>query len=116
MGSVNQQRQRSEFSNFAGALGIPAPGGSSGFTFSGPDIVSTFIRDEANDGIRGPYTPLFGTSQALHVAGVARAAGGEKACWGRQVVQRILATASDIGGQARRGVWGWDSQPEPRWA
>ncbi len=88
VGSVDENRNRSEFSNFSGnsqALGIMAPGGS----LFGPGILSTF-----ND---GGYEELAGTSQATpHVAGVA-ALLVEKGLRGQDAVRRILATASDAG-------------------
>jgi len=89
VGSVDENRNRSLFSNFSGnteALGIMAPGGSS---FGGADILST-----ANT---GDYVELAGTSQATpHVAGVA-ALLVEKGVRGQAAVQRMLATASDAG-------------------
>ena len=89
VGSVDENRNRSVFSNFSGntqALGIMAPGGSG---FVGSDILSTF-----ND---GGYTELAGTSQATpHVAGVA-ALLVEKGLRGQDAVRRLLATASDAG-------------------
>lgn len=89
VGSVDENRMRSGFSNFAGnteALGVMAPGGSG---FVGSDILSTFNN--------GAYTELAGTSQATpHVAGVA-ALLVEKGLRGQAVTQRLLATASDAG-------------------
>jgi len=88
VGSVDENRMRSLFSNFSGnsqALGIMAPGGS----LTGPNILSTF-----ND---GGYEELAGTSQAApHVAGVA-ALLVEKGLRGQAAVQRIIATATDAG-------------------
>ena len=94
VGSVDENRQRSFFSSFAGAesfgssLGITAPGGSA---LLGRDIISTFNESDAS------YTELAGTSQAApHVAGVA-ALVVSKGLRGQAAVQRILATASDAG-------------------
>ncbi len=88
VGSVDENRKRSLFSNFSGnsrALGIMAPGGS----VFGRDILSTFNN--------GAYAELGGTSQATpHVAGVA-ALLVEKGLRGQAAVQRIIATASDAG-------------------
>lgn len=86
VGSVDENRQRSFFSNFGTGLGLVAPGGSA---LLGRDILSTF-----ND---GGYRELAGTSQAApHVSGVA-ALLVEKGLHGQAVVERLLATARDAG-------------------
>ncbi len=88
VGSVDKRGLRSFFSNFAGALGVSAPGGSA-LPLPGENILSTF-----ND---GDYTEMAGTSQATpHVAGVA-ALLVEKGLRGQAAVRRILATARDAG-------------------
>ena len=95
VGSVDENRQRSFFSNFGSGLGLVAPGGSG---LLGRDILSTF-----ND---GGYTELAGTSQAApHVAGVA-ALLVERGLRGQGVVKRILATASDAGSRGPDAQYG----------
>lgn len=98
VGSVDENRMRSLFSNFSGnseALGIMAPGGSG---FFGSDILSTFNN--------GGYTELAGTSQATpHVAGVA-ALLVERGLRGQAVTSRLLATASDAGVPGPDGEYG----------
>jgi subtilisin family serine protease len=88
VGAVDKRRSRSFFSNFGDGLGIVAPGGS-GVPITDEDILSTW-----ND---GGYEELAGTSQASpHVAGVA-ALLVSLGLRGQDVVQRILATARDVG-------------------
>ena len=95
VGSVDENRQRSFFSNFGNGLGVMAPGGSA---LLGRDILSTF-----ND---GGYAELAGTSQAApHVAGVA-ALLVEKGLKGQTAVNRILATASDAGPAGPDAMYG----------
>ncbi len=117
VGSVDENRSRSLFSNFSGnsgARGIMAPGGS----VFGRDILSTFNN--------GGYEQLGGTSQAApHVAGVA-ALLVEKGLRGEAAVRRILATAVDAGSRgpdaeygagivnARRAVAGLPGPAQPR--
>jgi thermitase len=116
VGSVDENRRRSLFSNFSGnsgASGVMAPGGS----LFGRNILSTFNN-------RG-YELLGGTSQAApHVSGVA-ALLVEKGVRGGAAVRRILATASDAGAagpdaeygagivNARRAVTGLQGPAQP---
>jgi subtilisin family serine protease len=88
VGSVDKRRNRSVFSNFGDGLGLVAPGGSA-MPGVDEDVLSTY-----ND---GGYAEIAGTSQATpHVAGVA-ALLVSKGLRGQAVVNRILATADDLG-------------------
>jgi hypothetical protein len=88
VGSVDKRLNRSYFSNFGSGLGLVAPGGS-GLPFQDEDVLSTY-----ND---GGYQEIAGTSQATpHVAGVAALLVG-KGVRGQAAVERILATADDLG-------------------
>jgi subtilisin family serine protease len=92
VGAVDKRGQRSFFSSFGRGLGVVAPGGSGASATGmqvGEDILSTFPRSG--------YRELAGTSQAApHVAGVAAllVARGVR---GQSAVQRIRATATDLG-------------------
>lgn len=88
VGAVDKRGNRSYFSNFGMGLGLVAPGGS-GLAGTDEDILSTY-----ND---GGYQELAGTSQATpFVSGVA-ALLVAKGIRGQAAVQRILATARDLG-------------------
>ncbi len=92
VGAVDRNRQRAFYSSGVGPEGVVAPGGNA----LGDDILSTFsLRNGAQTD--SGYTKLAGTSQAApHVAGVA-ALLVERGLRGRQVVDRIRATAVDGG-------------------
>src|SRR4051794_34773954 len=88
VGSVDKRRDRSFFSNFGSGLGLVAPGGS-GLLGTDEDVLSTWMD--------GGYKEEAGTSQATpHVAGVA-ALLVSKGVRGQAAVDRILATADDLG-------------------
>lgn len=88
VGSVDRRRQRSFFSSFGSGLGIVAPGGSA-LPTPDEDILSTYPPAR--------YDTLAGTSQAApHVAGAA-ALLVSLGLHGRAVVDRLLATAADLG-------------------
>ena len=90
VGAVDKRRARSFFSSFGSGLGVVAPGGSgASAAMPGEDILSTFKGST--------YQELAGTSQAApHVSGVAAllVARGVR---GAAAVQRIRATATDLG-------------------
>lgn len=88
VGSVDRRRQRSFFSSFGSGLGIVAPGGSA-LPAPDEDILSTYPP--------AGYETLAGTSQAApHVAGAA-ALLVSLGVRGRAAVDRLLATAADLG-------------------
>jgi subtilisin family serine protease len=91
VGAVDKRRARSFFTTFGSGVGVVAPGGSGGSSTAmpGEDILSTFKGST--------FQELAGTSQAApHVAGVAAllVARGVR---GAAAVQRIRATATDLG-------------------
>jgi subtilisin family serine protease len=88
VGSVDRRRQRSFFSSFGSGLGIVAPGGSA-LPAADEDILSTYPPNG--------YQTLAGTSQAApHVAGAA-ALLVSLGVRGQAAVDRLLATATDLG-------------------
>jgi thermitase len=88
VGAVDKRENRSFYSSFGFGLSLVAPGGSD-MPGTDEDILSTW-----ND---GGYHELAGTSQATpHVSGVA-ALLVSLGVRGQAAVQRILATATDLG-------------------
>ncbi len=87
VGAVDRNGNRAVYSNFGRGLGISAPGGS-GLPLD-HDILSTVPPST--------YAEMAGTSQATpHVAAVAALLAG-LGLHGQAAVQRILATARDVG-------------------
>jgi hypothetical protein len=96
VGAVDRNGNRALYSNFGSGLRISAPGGS-GLGF-GQDILSTYPPST--------YDELAGTSQAApHVAGVAALLAG-LGVRGQAAVQRILATARDVGAPGPDSTYG----------
>jgi subtilisin family serine protease len=88
VGAVDKRGNRSFYSSFGSGLSLVAPGGSD-MPGTDEDVLSTW-----ND---GGYQELAGTSQATpHVSGVA-ALLVSLGVRGQAAVQRILATATDLG-------------------
>ena len=88
VGAVDKRGNRSFYSSFGSGLSLVAPGGSD-MTGTDEDVLSTWNN--------GGYQELAGTSQATpHVAGVA-ALLVSLGVRGQAAVQRILATATDLG-------------------
>ncbi|HET8672291.1 MAG TPA: S8 family peptidase [Thermoleophilaceae bacterium] len=97
VGAVDKRGNRSFFSSFGAGLSLVAPGGS-GMPGTDEDILSTWNN--------GGYQELAGTSQATpHVAGVA-ALLVSLGVRGQAAVQRILATATDLGAPGPDPVYG----------
>jgi subtilisin family serine protease len=97
VGAVDRRRARSPFSNYGVGLGLVAPGGSGQAVF-GENVLSTFNG--------GSYGEVAGTSQAApHVSGVA-ALLVQKGLRGQAAVQRILASATDVGAGGPDIVYG----------
>jgi subtilisin family serine protease len=94
VGSVNEQLERSDFSNYGLRVDLVAPGGGRG----GAPIFSTLPRNA--------YGGYEGTSQA---APFVSAAAAELAALGlsrQQIVDRILATARDLGAPGTDNTFG----------
>jgi serine protease len=88
VGAVDRRGQRALFSSFGSGLGLVAPGGSA-LPLPDEDVLSTYPP--------AGYESLAGTSQAApHVAGVA-ALLVSLGLGGREAVDRVLATATDLG-------------------
>jgi subtilisin family serine protease len=96
VGAVDRNGNRAVYSNFGDGLGISAPGGS-GLPLD-HDILSTVPPST--------YAEMAGTSQATpHVAAVAALLAGLG--WhGQAAVQRILATARDVGSPGPDSTYG----------
>jgi hypothetical protein len=88
VGAVDKRENRSFYSSFGSGLSLVAPGGSD-TPGTDEDVLSTWNN--------GNYEALAGTSQATpHVSGVA-ALLVSLGIRGQAAVQRILATATDLG-------------------
>jgi serine protease len=97
VGAVDRRRERPVFSSFGSGLGIVAPGGSA-LPLAGEDVLSTYPPDG--------YAELAGTSQAApHVSGAA-ALLVSLGLRGRAAVDRLLATATDLGAPGVDPVYG----------
>jgi thermitase len=103
VGAVDRHDNHAFYSNFGAGLGISAPGGAA----IGPiedDILSTVRRGQGS--VNGDYEYEAGTSQATpHVSGVA-ALLVSLGVRGQAAVQRILATARDVGMPGPDPVYG----------
>ncbi|HEX6459580.1 MAG TPA: S8 family serine peptidase [Thermoleophilaceae bacterium] len=95
VGAVDKRGNRSFYSSFGSGLSLVAPGGSD-IPGTDEDVLSTW-----ND---GGYQELAGTSQATpHVSGVA-ALLVSLGVRGQAAVQRILATATNLGPSVQFGA------------
>src|SRR3954469_13465969 len=100
--AVDRSGGKAFYSNFGGSLGISAPGGSA-FGAESDDILSTYASTRPDLGL---YNYVAGTSQATpHVAGVAALLVG-LGVRGQAAVQRILATAHDVGLPGPDAIYG----------
>jgi serine protease len=107
--AVDRDSNKAAYSNFGDSLAVSAPGGSA-FGSAQDDILSTYWPHTVSDGLTsvtyGNYEYLAGTSQATpHVAGVA-ALLVSLGVRGQAAVQRILATAHDVGPAGPDSVYG----------
>jgi subtilisin family serine protease len=97
VGAVDRRGSRTFYSSFGAGLSLVAPGGSA-MPGTDEDILSTWPG--------GGYQELAGTSQATpHVSGVA-ALLVSLGVRGQAAVQRILATATDLGAPGPDPVYG----------
>jgi subtilisin family serine protease len=97
VGAVDKREQRSLFSSFGSGLGIVAPGGSA-LPATDEDVLSTVPPDT--------YEEMAGTSQAApHVSGVA-ALLVSLGVRGQAAVNRMLATATDLGAPGEDAEYG----------
>jgi thermitase len=97
VGAVDKRENRSFYSSFGSGLSLVAPGGSD-LPGTDEDVLSTW-KD-------GGYQELAGTSQATpHVSGVA-ALLVSLGVRGQAAVQRILATATDLGAPGPDALFG----------
>jgi len=97
VGAVDKRGSRTFYSSFGAGLSLVAPGGSA-LPGTDEDILSTWPG--------GGYQELAGTSQATpHVSGVA-ALLVSLGVRGQAAVQRILATATDLGAPGPDPVYG----------
>ncbi len=97
VGAVDKRGSRTFYSSFGAGLSLVAPGGSA-MPGTDEDVLSTWPG--------GGYQELAGTSQATpHVSGVA-ALLVSLGVRGQAAVQRILATATDLGAPGPDPVYG----------
>jgi subtilisin family serine protease len=107
VGATDHQDRKAPYSNSVGDArwGLVAPGGAGDGECPAHDVVSTYLRGSRAGGKEG-YACLSGTSMAApHVAGAA-AVLLSMGLSPQQVIDRLLATADDLGAPGRDGVFG----------